>query len=132
MIKQLAHLCIHTKDLAATSHFYCDILGLERGFDFTKEGELFGFYLKLGRNTFIEVFTGDPGPEGNIKHVAFEVERLDNLIFKLRAHGVDVKDKQLGGDHAWQTWISDPNGVRIELHEYTATSLQKVGGTVRW
>ncbi len=129
MIKQLAHICIHTVDLEATARFYQEGLGLERGFEFMKDGDLFGFYVKLGNGTFIEVFKGDPGVVGNINHIAIQVEGIDAVIGRLRDHGYEVGDKSLGADHSWQVWTTDPNGVRIEFHEYTQESMQLVGGT---
>lgn len=48
MIKRLAHICIHTNDLAETQRFFCDALGLKKGFEFEKDGDLYGFYIKLG------------------------------------------------------------------------------------
>lgn len=134
MIRQLAHICIHTVDLDATARFYESGLGLERQIDFIKDGELFGYYIKLGNDTFIEVFKGDPGTSGNINHVAIQVDDMDTVIERLRAHGYEVGDKEMGADRAWQAWTADPNGVRIEFHEYTPESLQLTGGTcdVNW
>ena len=42
--------------------------------------------------------------------------------------------KQLVDDQSWQIWIEDPNGIRIEFHEYTEKSMQLIGGTcaVSW
>ncbi len=134
MIKQIAHICIHTKDLEKTFKFYTEVLGLEKGFEFEKDGELFGYYIKLGNNTFIEVFKGDPGEVGNINHVAIEVENIDGLIQRIRSHNYKIEDKTIGDDHSWQVWITDPNGIRIEFHEYTEKSMQLVGGKckVNW
>ena len=56
MIKQLAHINIGSYDLKASEHFYCDVLGMEKTFEFIKNGELFGFYVQAGNSTFIEVF----------------------------------------------------------------------------
>jgi catechol 2,3-dioxygenase-like lactoylglutathione lyase family enzyme len=124
MIKQLAHICIRSTDLARTEAFYVEGLGMERFFDFERRGELFGFYLKAGANTFIEVFKGEPGEPGNINHVALEVSDMDALLERLRAKGFSHTEKKLGADQSWQAWLEDPNGVRIELHEYTADSSQ--------
>jgi catechol 2,3-dioxygenase-like lactoylglutathione lyase family enzyme len=129
MIKQLAHICIHTADLEATCRFYQEGLGLQSGMDFIKDGALFGCYFKLGNDTFIEVFKGGPGDPGNINHVAIQVSDMDAVIARLRQHGYEVGDKTMGADHAWQAWTADPNGVRIEFHEYTPESLQLTGGT---
>ena len=129
MITQLAHLCIHSNDLDATARFYFEGLGLERGFEFIRDGELFGYYIQLGNNTFIEVFMGDPGGVGNINHLAIETDDLDAVIDRLKEHGYETGEKVLGADDSWQAWTEDPNGVRIEFHEYTPTSFQLSGGT---
>lgn len=129
MVTQLAHICIHTSDLEKTARFYCEALGLERGFEFIKDGALFGYYLKLGNNTFIEVFKGDPGGIGNINHVAIQTDDIDSMIIRIKEHGYAIGEKTLGADDSWQVWTTDPNGVRIEFHQYTETSLQLNGGT---
>ncbi|MFP8490005.1 VOC family protein [Gracilimonas sp. Q87] len=128
MIAQLAHICIHTNDLTETERFYCEALGLEKGFKFEKDMALFGFYVKLGEKTFIEVFKGEPGGVGNIDHLAIETDDIDLVISKLRTNGFEATDKELGGDKTWQSWTKDPNGVRIEFHQYTNESMQFRGG----
>ncbi len=30
----------------------------------------------------------------------------------------------MGSDHSWQAWLSDPDGNRVELHQYTPESWQ--------
>ncbi len=128
MIKQLAHICISSQDLELTKRFYTQALGLDIAFAFEKEGEVFGFYIKVGNRTFIEVFQGDPGTPGNIRHVAIEVSDLDALLAQIRAAGFEVEDKTMGADNSWQAWTTDPNGVRIEFHQYTPQSKQITGG----
>ena len=128
MITQLAHICIHTEDLGESERFYLDALGLKKGFEFEKDGERFGFYIKLGGRTCIEIFTGEPGPAGNINHMALETNDIDQVITSLRASGFDITDKTMGADHTWQAWTEDPNGVRIEFHQYTEKSMQFEGG----
>ena len=127
MIKQIAHVCIHAADLDATRHFYTRALGMETGFEFERDGRMVGFYLKVGNGTFIEVFQGEAGGHGNIKHLAIEVDDLDSVINRIRECGYEVGDKKLGADESWQAWTTDPNGVRIEFHEYTRASRQLTG-----
>ncbi len=131
MIKQLAHICLRTRNLEETLRFYHDVLGLEKRFDFVRNGKPFGFYLHAGNNTFIEVFEGEPDTVGNINHMAIQVENLDELIEQIRTHGYELSDKTMGADNSWQAWITDPSGVRIEFHEYTEKSLQVNGGVCR-
>lgn len=132
MIKRLAHVSVVARDLGETERFYCGTLGLKKQFDFTKNGERIGFYVEVGPLHFIEVFQGEPGAtEGRIRHFCLEVDHLDPLRQRLLDSGVAVTDKTQGCDHCWQAWIKDPNGVDIELHEYTPQSLQLRGGTAK-
>ena len=127
MIKNLAHLCIFSADLNRSLDFYCGALGLRRHFDFMKDGELFGFYLEVAPNQFVEIFKTDSTEEirrQRIHHLCFEVEDIDRLREKLIQHGVEVTPKKLGCDQSWQCWCKDPNGVDLEFQQYTAESSQ--------
>ncbi|MBK8138974.1 MAG: VOC family protein [Chloroflexi bacterium] len=129
--KRLAHINILANDLAAAEQFYCGVLGMERGFDFIKNGSLFGFYAKAGNDTYVEVFTTEGHEVDNgrplMKHLCFEVEDLDSAIAAIRAKGWPIGDKKLGGDNAWQAWTADPSGIPIELMQYTAQSSHFTG-----
>jgi len=134
MFKRLAHVCILAEDLATTEKFYCETLGMEKAFDFVKNDAPYGFYAKAGEMTFIEVFmqTQDVNRERPVvTHFCLEVEDLDAVIETLEGRGVEVTNKKRGGDTSWQAWITDPNGVRIELMQYTETSSQYTGNTVQ-
>lgn len=127
MIKQLAHACIHSADLEKTRWFYCDVLGCKPGFNFIRDGNVFGFYVQLGGNTFLEVFQGQPGGDGGIKHLAIEVRDIDALMNHLKSHALPVGEKKLGKDGSWQFWSEDPNGVKLEFQQYTPQSSQLTG-----
>ena len=68
----------------------------------------------------------EPGQQ-LIQHMCLEVDNLDSVIEQVKARGWEISEKTMGGDHSWQTWITDPNGIKIEFHEYTENSLQKTG-----
>lgn len=131
LIKQVAHVCIFAHDLKATEDFWSGVLGMPVAFRFTRNGAPYGFYLTAGGKTNIEVFhkTEPAFAESNqINHICLEVNSLDEAVAAIRAKGVQVTDKKLGVDDTWQAWTADPNGVRIELFEYTDKSAQFVGG----
>lgn len=131
IVKQLAHVCIFARDLAATEEFWTGVLGLPVAFRFTRNGTSFGFYLDAGGRSNIEVFhkAGSSFDEANqINHICLEVEDLDAAVAQIRAKGVAITDKKLGVDDTWQAWTADPNGVKIELFEYTPKSAQFAGG----
>ena len=48
---------------------------------------------------------------------------------KLQSAGITTTEKELGVDNTWMITCRDPNGVYIELHQYTEHSLQHRGGT---
>ena len=137
MIKALAHLCVFAQDLNRSRDFYCGVLGLQRHFDFFKDGALFGFYLQVSPDQFIEAFQADPPAEirhQRIHHFCFEVEDLDALREALIKHGIAVTPKKLGCDQTWQCWCKDPDGTDIEFQQYTPKSSQftKTNCLVDW
>lgn len=137
MFKRLAHVCIGSTDLAATEKFYCELLGMKKGFEFLKDGNLFGFYIQAGEMTFIEVFTQPDGANYDrpiIRHLCLEVEDIDLVIRTVRERGGEVTDKKRGCDQSWQCWMKDPSGVSIEIMQYTPESSQYTGNPchVNW
>ena len=133
-IKQVAHTCIFAHDLGATEAFYRDTFGIAKAFDFKRGEEWIGFYLDLGARTFIEVFRKAESSfdeKNQINHICLETEDLDGLIAHVRAQGVTITDKKLGVDGTWQAWLADPNGVKLEIFQYTSDSLQfKAPGSI--
>jgi|BogFormECP12_OM2_1039638.scaffolds.fasta_scaffold50688_1 catechol 2,3-dioxygenase-like lactoylglutathione lyase family enzyme len=130
MIKRLAHACLFSSDLERTKSFYCGILGLQVKFPFLKKGRLFGFYLEVAEDQFIEVFARDhaqKNEEPHIGHICLEVDSVTGIRELLLSRGVPVTEPKLGADSSWQAWCKDPDGTDIELHEYTAQSSQRTG-----
>lgn len=127
LIKQVAHTCIFAHDLGATEAFYRDVVGVAKAFDFRRGEDWIGFYLDLGARSFIEVFSkadSSFAETNQINHICLETENLDALIAHVRDQGVAISDKKLGVDGTWQAWLADPNGVKLEIFQYTADSLQ--------
>ena len=125
----LAHVCIETKDLDATEQFY-QVLGLKRQFEFRNlQQELVGFYLAFPNGTYIEVIKNrNAGGEGIIKHFAMQVDDVEQAHKRLSDAGYTVSDKEYAGDSNWMITTNDPNGIFIELQQYTEQSMQFVGG----
>lgn len=131
IIKQIAHTCIFARDIGETADWYAKVLGFEKIFNFTRDGRVFGYYLDAGAGTQIEVFEKAEAKfseQDQINHICFEVVDMDAAIAHVRALGYTARDKSKGCDDTWQSWIADPNGVKIELIQYTPDSAQLVGG----
>lgn len=133
MFTRLAHVCIGATDLAASERFYVEGLGMEKALDFIRAGERFGFYVKAGETTFIEIFAEGAAPNYEqpiMKHFCLEVADIDQTIAALTARGIAVEPKKMGADNNWQAWLTDPGGVRIELMQYSENSTQFTGQPV--
>lgn len=128
MITGISHACYLVSDLDRSIKFYCEGLGLQRAFDLNlRGGEVRGVFLRTGRRTFIELFEGDPvptPPNATHRHVCLEVDDMEATVRELRRRGVEVSDPTRSGEHSYQAWIVDPDGIRIEIQQFTPESLQ--------
>jgi catechol 2,3-dioxygenase-like lactoylglutathione lyase family enzyme len=139
MIARLAHICFKTNRVEEMLRFYKEVLALSIRFSFkNKNGEDFGYYFDLGNRTFLEIFDqkgaarqwgGDvkeleQKPGTPYQHFCLEVEDLAGFCRMLKDKGVAVTEIRVGMDNSRQAWITDPDGNRVELMEYTERSLQ--------
>lgn len=128
MITGIAHVCYLVSDLEASIDFYQGKLGLKAAFDFTNDdGVRFGIYLHVGARNFIELFKGEPVTPletSSYSHLCLECDNLEMTVAELRANGVETTEPFLAMDESWQSWITDPDGNRIEIHQYTEKSWQ--------
>ena len=129
MITGIAHVCYTVRDLHASIDFYCNKLGMRPAFDFRNEqGEMTGIYILVGERNFLELFPGEvtqPGGKISYGHLCLEIDDITATIADLRAQGIACSEPiRPEGDMSWQTWITDPDGNRIELHAYTPESKQ--------
>ena len=141
MIRQLAHVCVHTNDLDAMVEFYSGSLGLPVQFRLRNDdGETVGVYLGCGQTTVLELFDPDrvlamfggdkvdlAVAPTRLQHFCFEVTGLAAMKERLDSERIPYLDVGIGLDHALQIWVGDPDGNAVELMEYTARSLQLVG-----
>ncbi len=128
MPKRLAHVCFVVSDLDKAVSFYRDALGMTEAFPFIDtDGRQYGQYLHVGGGTFLELFVGERGERDDTqsyRHFCLQVEDLAAEVERLGAAGVAVSPIKLGTDRSYQAWLEDPDGNRIELHQYTPDSKQ--------
>ncbi len=115
MITGLDHATIYTDDIEATRRFYVDVLGLEVGFRPTVSVP--GYWLYSGPNPILHLVAGETAREarGAIDHVSFAVQDFDAVLARLTAAGVAFRAFDIPNDLGRQAFVSDPNGVNIEL-----------------
>lgn len=137
MALSLNHLSIRTLDLDATRRFYVDLLGLTVGprpdFPFP------GLWLYQGPHEAyahaavhvigldpsdpqgLQQYLGDRDPgslrgSGAVDHVAFFATGLADMLARLDARGVAVRQRTVPGVGLHQLFLDDPNGIVVELN----------------
>jgi glyoxylase I family protein len=114
-VKPLAvhHVSVNVTDAAEGLAFYTDVLGGEVREDRPDFG-FGGAWIDLGATQLHLIEAGVPANLG--QHFAILVDDLDGVVDELRAKGVHVDDPVVVGSDL-QTFIVDPSGNAIELHQ---------------
>jgi len=126
MFNRLHHVAIICSDYPRSKHFYVEILGLEMVREiYREERRSFKLDLRVGDRYQIELFSfPDPparvtAPEAcGLRHIAFEVDDVQETVRSLTARGVEVEAIRL--DEATNksfTFFRDPDGLPIEIYE---------------
>jgi len=120
----LDHVLVLTDDLEATRAFYCDALGLEVGE--RPPLEFPGYWLYLGGVPCLhvadrEAYRAHAATLGlrvgdAVDHVAFTGAGYEQVAERLEAAGVDAVTNTVPGAGLRQLFLTDPNGVRVELN----------------
>ena len=113
------HTMVRVRDLKASLHFYCDLLGLVE----TRRSES-----ETGRFTLIYLATAQGAPEieltynwdsaedygsaRNFGHVAFAVDDIYDICAKLAADGVVISRPPRDGHMAF---VRSPDAISVEL-----------------
>lgn len=146
---RIDHVNIVVRDLERSVRFYSELLGLRRGFEVTLEGawieEVTGLTGARAWCVFME--TDDPStrlellqylsPEGaalaenslphtpGLRHLAFTVDDLDDLVARLRAAGVALLSDPVTVPFQVGTlgrkrlcYFHDPDGTLVEVAAY--------------
>jgi catechol 2,3-dioxygenase-like lactoylglutathione lyase family enzyme len=112
------HAAIETWKLEQTRAFFVEVLGLKLGprpaFRFR------GYGLYAGDRDVVHLVETEqpkvPSSAASINHFALRVADFDAAVAHLTARGVQFEtDETLGGELR-QLYLTDPNGVRIELN----------------
>lgn len=137
MSLSLNHYSIRTVDLAACERFYCGLLGLVVGprppFPFP------GLWLYQGDTSVwanaavhiigidrndpegLKAYLGDREEvslqgSGAVDHVAFFATGLPEMLARLQAHNVALRQRTVPELRLHQVFLDDPNGVVVELN----------------
>ena len=119
------HVGLRVSDLERSLAFYAAVGYTVAG---TVEGTPFGSLtmLQLPGDPFVTLelvhdpAKGTAGPGSGINHLVIQVESLDVTLAGLAAKGIPAEPPGLpgGADAPRTSWISDPDGYRIELVQW--------------
>lgn len=120
------HTMVRVKDLTASLHFYCDLLGLVevKRTDY-EQGRFSLIFLsdpenaeqaKQSNSPCVELtYNWDPEEYGegrNFGHLAYEVDDVYAICEKLQSAGVTINRPPRDG---WMAFVRSPDGISIEL-----------------
>lgn len=108
-----AHMLLQVRDLAASKHFYEELLGFTgRVAKPLADGRPFVPF-KQG----LALTTGGPGGAPQIDHLAFRVFNVEALAARLAAAGVQFFQELHDGIYGRTIYVADPDGNKVELFE---------------
>ncbi len=120
------HIAIIASDYARSKDFYTRILGLEVLNEvYRNDRKSWKCDLTLNGKYLIELFSF-PNPPARVawpeaaglRHLAFTVVSLDDVVLHLHANGIDVEPVRIDPYTAARfTFFADPDGLPIELVE---------------
>ena len=127
----LTHAAIDVKDMEESLAFYEKALGFKKKFELADPdtGAPWIVYIQVCKGQFLELFytkegaESGPSPEVGFSHLCFCVESVEKIAEHLTKEGIHLDIPPCRGcDNNLQTWIRDPNGIRIELMEISPDS----------
>lgn len=120
----LDHFNIRTRNLGDTVRFYEEVLDLKKGdrpnFAFPgawmySEGKPVVHLVDIS-----ETDEQQKPDSGVVHHVAFASQDMTGMKQRLKSKGLPFDVREVPGVDVWQIFVTDPNGVMIELNYDTA------------
>ncbi|MBK9774493.1 MAG: VOC family protein [Candidatus Obscuribacter sp.] len=120
------HVAIICSDYPKSRHFYTEILGFEIISEVYREPrQSYKLDLKVGSHSQLELFSFPQtpprvtGPEAcGLRHLAFEVEDVGEVLRYLRDLGVEAEDIRIDEYTGKQfTFFRDPDNLPLEVYQ---------------
>lgn len=124
---KIHHIAITVNNLEESQKFYQDFFNFKISKSFKCEDMgAKAVFLEL-EGLFLELFEFADFKENNddlkdikirgIRHIAFEVENFDKIFSDFKQRGLEVTEPKLGTDGNIYGFISDPNGIVLEIYQ---------------
>ena len=123
---RLNHVGVYVKDWNESWDFYTKTMGFKEAFtNKDKDGKPTLSYLQINKDTFLELAPATAERPAGLSHLGIWADDLNATVATLRMRGAKVADPRSASSKSPLTNIIDPNGVRVELLEFPAESLQR-------
>jgi catechol 2,3-dioxygenase-like lactoylglutathione lyase family enzyme len=122
---RLSHVCFSALDLDVTEDFYVDILRFRVIHKFiNNDRQTYGLIFDIGNSTFLEFFKSDFSSNDStiFRHFCIAVSDIKLLVAQLNSKNLSCEVTRGKTDNTLQTWVMDPNGIKIEFHQYDSNS----------
>jgi catechol 2,3-dioxygenase-like lactoylglutathione lyase family enzyme len=132
MTTGIGHLALTTKNMEKSAKFYTEALGFKKVFSLPEPGTGSPWieYFMAGEQ-FVELFyhgsVDNPWKDDirGFNHICLEVDDIYAAAKQVEAAGFKMDRQPVeGSDKNWQAWLTDPDGVRIELMQISPESPQ--------
>ena len=126
LFNRIHHVAVICSNYERSKHFYVEILGLKVLHEtYREERQSYKLDLQIGEHEQLELFSFQSPPERidqpearGLRHLAFEVSNIEQVINELEEKGVAVEavriDPITGKKY---TFFPDPDGLPLELVE---------------
>lgn len=126
MLKRIHHIAIICSDYQQSKQFYIEKLGLEiMAETYREERQSYKLDIALKGEYVLELFSFPETPQRlshpeacGLRHLAFEVDNLDEVLKNLKRHSVEAEEIRLDKNTGKRfTFIFDPDQLPVELYE---------------
>jgi catechol 2,3-dioxygenase-like lactoylglutathione lyase family enzyme len=123
---RLNHVGVYVKDWNESWDFYTKTMGFREAFvNKDKDGKPTLAYLQINKDTFLEMAPATAERPAGLSHLGIWADDLNATVATLRMRGVKLNDPRAASSKSPLTNVMDPNGIRVELLEFPAESLQR-------
>ncbi len=125
-VVMLNHVGIAVDDMDESVAFYTETMGFEETFSLENaDGQTSLMYLRVGENTSLELNPANEYLPAGLTHIGIQVEGMDSVKAMYEGRGASpTETRRSRSTQAILSYITDPQGVPIELSEYPPDSAQ--------
>jgi catechol 2,3-dioxygenase-like lactoylglutathione lyase family enzyme len=123
-ITGVAHIALYVKSIDQARAFYENFLGFAEPYSLKKTDseELAMIFVKINDRQLVEIFPETTPEVNRFSHFAIETDDAEAMRKYLGSKGYKVPEKTpTGRTGNFNFTVSDPNGIRCEIVQYTAT-----------